>query len=885
MKKAEKFPLILRQIIAVTLSAGAYFAQPAAADPLIQNSNREKLPIRVQQFVESEQIFVTRSVNPQLLSTGEQNLPIQYLPEGRAVFELPSYWVPENEAELIGLNSKIFRKQDGYILTYVHPLVPQQKIPKTYLPGPTFMATPTSSARTLVVWEPHQPQKPFQIKVSIPRIFSGVLRTIKDAEVREATFITSAVESKSKELGIQSPIIHESSGITTTTGIGNCIERDLSTMHSANVIPLYALYSKGKLATDTILDQWLSTSESPRDFAKSLTLKLLYFLTQAQRDLGVTSDMHGQNILALMGSAGPIDIQFRIRDVNGIYLNHEAYHNLSQGAISGRKFQNQVTISLESYVFGSWIYNLNLHLRKRGIQGVSLNEYRRWVKEANTPQTTTFVKTPLHTWMLREQHLNLRIRDTELFNEVDFSAVPKDVDPKTGSIVVAPYLVIPIGETHILGDKNLGRFNKILDTKIGNTTAVRFFFHPTQSHLYAKYFDKYPPQIGKFRMTPTSSPRSFLVWDSTNPSDFIGLKLSMDMKVLDLSRLNHISKLRRATFINEILSKIPQVDLDSEGFDFLTEPTSLHLKDLDHGTIVRELKSEREQDSLNQYWPGFSLIAKDPSGTSAFDRLLANSSDREIVEEIAERILWPILKTYAYLMFRQGLSGDAHQQNVLVKWSDQTGVEKVRIRDADSFRPDIDYRLKLGLSVGDLGRHEEDIKFLKLREGPQYYDSTHFYYLRNDWITLLENGLKLNTARRNEIKSVLDKHKLWAAFDRLMFRALARHFGDKFAFSQLRRQLPDANLKDSFEEFQKDIRGFLNKIDDKSFWYQSNHKTPMLDLNSVMKEAIRDLKQRTAALAGTKGSSPTPNDIQFNRYRQPVKLGARSCAELSRGQN
>jgi hypothetical protein len=350
---------------------------------------------------------------------------------------------------------------------------------------------------------------------------------------------------------------------------------------------------------------------------------------------------------------------------------------------------------------------------------------------------------------------------------------------------------------------------------------LRYFIHPDMEEHLAEVIKKYGPLIkdGGYKAMPTSSPRSLAIWDVRKPELVFGMKVSLNRKIGNVRRVNAWDKLTRSHAVNNVMAAISASDLIERQFSFMPESAQIETPGVEYGNILRELPMGKgATDRI--YLAGFSLASKGPEGEAPVLMHLIKNSGEEVQSFISEKILTPLVRSYAYLVWRQGLLGEPHQQNLLfelqMKKKDlpisldspapndplaQVGAKalltgKVIYRDMDAFRPDPELRMLVGEDMAPFLHEQNPSKHLKLNQAMNFIDISYSQYLRNDWCFLIETSLRRHAAKLGIQLSGFQFTKIWEEMDRLLLLESINLLGirdslglyfDKFVNSNLER--------------------------------------------------------------------------------------------------
>jgi hypothetical protein len=166
----------------------------------------------------------------------------KYVPEKNPKFPLPYYLIPESDAKFLyskSLDAKIadqlYLLVSGvkYYKLFIHPESETQfaflKNAYRYIGSveTEFMASPTSSYRSLVVWNQNSKRKPFIVKVSLNKTADDIDRVVSENEVERSIANQRVFEhigsDKLNQMDIK--IFPESGGLIFNRQIGSSSEK------------------------------------------------------------------------------------------------------------------------------------------------------------------------------------------------------------------------------------------------------------------------------------------------------------------------------------------------------------------------------------------------------------------------------------------------------------------------------------------------------------------------------------------------------------------------------------------------------------------------------------------------------------------------------------
>lgn len=378
----------------------------------------------------------------------------------------------------------------------------------------------------------------------------------------------------------------------------------------------------------------------------------------------------------------------------------------------------------------------------------------------------------LREWIFTEQKVNEKISD----GDVRDGSLPRELNPKNGAQFWLPHVEIPIEEARVMEAGGIApEIRSQLVVRRDGKTYVRYFIHPGSSH--SKGFQGWMEQYGvkvEFLAMPTSSPRSLAVWNPHTNDRFFLAKVSLDAEVGGLRRINSLDKGMRAVTVTRALDAYYAKHLGGRAPPFLREPMVVFAAGREFGQILREPPAEFPGTRGRVWVPGCSLISRGPDGKPPLLVRLIRKHRTDPVKFTTEKLIAPLMSLYGEVALRQGLAGEPHQQNVLFEVGrngEFTG--RVMFRDLDSYKPDVELRLRNGLGMRSLAAFPDPgtLGHLKLSKGRVYHDTSYLAYVRGDWTHMFYYGL------RRYFPNV-SKAELGMAFDLHYAAELKRNLGN-----------------------------------------------------------------------------------------------------------
>lgn len=679
-----------------------------------------------------------RRVDAALLDAGTHDaLDARYWPEARATLLLPSVWLADEALETFGGRGAprgLTRRRRGRTerLFLWHPAVADRLGSLGGSRGPRLFAAVTSSSRTLLCWPAEGDAiEPFFAKLSVPLELAGAPRTITAHHARRWTDVDALVRRLPSRLRF----------VSEPLGLVPRAAPDLGLVVRA--VPL------GRWRPFFAFTHPRAAPMSERA-AKRLLSQVVDVWLHAAVELGLGLELHAQNLLVEVdGSAWPTG-KFAFRDLDGVTADacflerrwprlgpllerirgHRAgvFDDVDEALLDGfyRFFLGGPAAGVGERL-GSRRRGQTLALdvlsHRLGVNATKPEEvraevHRRRALALRPPRPPR----PVARFLSREHGPNERTRDPRFFAPVSLAPLPTPYQPGPRTVFALDALELSDAEVERLGADGAGLQRVVRD----GVTRWRLFVHPFMRGRLGVLEATAPLRPTPFFAAPTSSPRSLMVWDRRGRA--FGLKVSLDVELLGLSRLVHTSKLRRALAVDACFSAIPATTKRRLGFDVLREPAALNVLERGDGQLVRTLPP-----FLGDLVPGFGLFA--PGGF--FDRQPSEGLPRLL----ADLVFRPLARLSAFLFFEEGLVGQLHQQNVLFR-CDARGVPDGRLvlRDLDAFDLDTRVRRFRGrpLEPLALGSAAE----LHLEDAVHGYDDAWAVSCRADFAFLAERLLR-----------------------------------------------------------------------------------------------------------------------------------------------
>jgi len=310
------------------------------------------LPAATRRWLALEQTVNDRRINPLhvvSLSGSQDAVWPEYRPERRPVWPLAAIFVPSREAHSYGnhrgwlatrLRLHVPGDQD---VVFVHPQsieAYRRYIDRYGLVRTRILATPTSSHRSLLAWNPASPDTPVIVKVSLFVVMGGVLRDVDEGELARSTVATMILD------GID-PRVRAANGFEFFADVGGAalqragkawilrsLPESIVSARSKTMVPFFSLCSAQPGEPDPILAR--AIRRSGRSAAEFLCERIIDPYVRVFSYLllveGLGIEAHSQNVLCEMTEDLEVTGKIAFRDLAG----WGAFVNLALRAARGR---------------------------------------------------------------------------------------------------------------------------------------------------------------------------------------------------------------------------------------------------------------------------------------------------------------------------------------------------------------------------------------------------------------------------------------------------------------------------------------------------------------------------------------------------------------------
>lgn len=358
-----------------------------ASEHLSKYNGRENLPKGVKELLNEEQNLHNKDLWG--ANAFSSNIDPKYVPENNPKFPLPYYLIPEDDVKYLQatslhnkISSQLSMKISGktHYKMFVHPESEAHyeflKNAYRYI-GPDeteFMASPTSSYRSLVVWnESNADKRPFIAKVSLDKnVIGSIDRLVSENEVERSVANQKVFDkigkAKLEEMNVK--IFPESAGLVISREIpgapeklgGQLIREIPEEIVKSNKkwFSFSALMSPNKKPRPIIMDVIKASGLSSYDFFDQYMIKsYLQMFEELSLINGINFEPHSQNLCFETDLNLKPTGQWVIRDFGGVWpdvitmAKNNGPVDVYMEAASAKKFKLRGGRSnyISSYVF------------------------------------------------------------------------------------------------------------------------------------------------------------------------------------------------------------------------------------------------------------------------------------------------------------------------------------------------------------------------------------------------------------------------------------------------------------------------------------------------------------------------------------------------------
>jgi hypothetical protein len=324
----------------------------------------------------------------------------------------------------------------------------------------------------------------------------------------------------------------------------------------------------------------------------------------------------------------------------------------------------------------------------------------QWVAAPSAFSDCNFMQLPvnLRLWIHIEQTLGNDVQFEEAQKVlISSTKSPTDYAPESQIAFKVKSYWIPESKLTTFEGTGFADHQSDLEKMIGGIKHFRLFVHPDSKKFYAKLIAK-AHEAESLCATPSSSPRTLLIWkEDGSIKPFFG-KLSMDLVMGNSHRLIGVAETTSSIGMNNILALArPSFP---EGFSYIPEIFSLIPKGKKKGGMIIRRVPEGVLDGSLHLAPLYSLYGISKDGTPPLLISILKLKKESMTHYLTEHLIRPFVRQWISLAVTEGFVPEAHGQNtLLVLDSNGALTGQFVYRDLDGFAPDLSYRKTLGLPL------------------------------------------------------------------------------------------------------------------------------------------------------------------------------------------
>ena len=281
-------------------------------------------------WIHQEQTLNPRTVRPGHYPIEPTSVPTDFWPERQPVFWLAEFEAPKDDFRLFHNRAHplpwYFSGSSPNVYSHlVHPLSVQYFLDRqTKRAGwrtPRFIATPTASHRTLLVWNPELKTPPFVVKTSVNVWIGGLNRNVRLKELRRTVGMSSLFagipKAKLNRHGVL--LLDDPVGLLHNQTNAGLLARDAPWKLRAGeeIVPIFSLCAptagKAPRIVELVQASGLKATAWVDEFILKPLIYQAYFLAMTE---GLVGEMHEQNILMELRNGVPTK-RFWQRDLGG----------------------------------------------------------------------------------------------------------------------------------------------------------------------------------------------------------------------------------------------------------------------------------------------------------------------------------------------------------------------------------------------------------------------------------------------------------------------------------------------------------------------------------------------------------------------------------------
>ncbi len=262
-------------------------------------------------------------------------------------------------------------------------------------------------------------------------------------------------------------------------------------------------------------------------------------------------------------------------------------------------------------------------------------------------------------------------------------------------------------------------------------SQVLMLVHPESEDFFQQHLN-FAEAGPIFMATSTASSRTLLVWQEDDPEKVFFGKLSLAKEIGGVVRTIPRGEVARSLGVSKILERIRN-DLPSN-FDFLPEFLGLIPRDLERGGMILRAFPKQYLSGERHLMPMFALYTPSKkTGKSPLQRMI-ETSGKHPREILRERLFKPFIHQWLELVIDQGITMEAHAQNVLLEINSRNLPSgKFVHRDFGGFNIDLSFRREKNLPL------PAGLPVIET-ENSDYHQEHHLKAIKQSLLTHFEGG-------------------------------------------------------------------------------------------------------------------------------------------------
>lgn len=296
------------------------------------------------------------------------------------------------------------------------------------------------------------------------------------------------------------------------------------------------------------------------------------------------------------------------------------------------------------------------------------------------------------TWWVFETDYMSREADPLAINDLEQTTQAEKFRPEARRVFDVTGYWLPAEDLEVFRSRVPKELASLVLREKNGHAEVLFFIHPESLDLYPEITRNRRIEKVAFKAVPTASSRGLLVWRPGAEKYPFVAKVSLNREIAESIRIIKGVETHFSVEVSKVLNRTGLPD----GMGFMDEVLGLIPKGMtDGGAIYRTLPGEMLANKL-LFAPLFSLYGgsdKVPQGTLL--KRLIDRSGKEPVDFVRTEIIRPFVKVWLDLAL-QGVTLEAHAQNVLVAMTNDDRIERFEARDFGGFDFDKVFRARFG---------------------------------------------------------------------------------------------------------------------------------------------------------------------------------------------